>query len=175
MRKVLYILGHLNDEDVEWMARAGRRLAAAGRELIRQNEPSNELFFVLEGEVTVTVAGLGEVARLGPGEVVGEMELVDSAPPSATVVGGPGCVVLSLDRESLGLRLRQMGGFAARFYKALAIFLADRLRAMEDRRSGRVGPETIAEDELDDAVLDQVSVAGARFAHIMKQLSHAAG
>ena len=53
MRKVLYILGHLNDEDVEWMARAGRRVAASGHELIRENEPSDDLYFVLEGEVTV--------------------------------------------------------------------------------------------------------------------------
>jgi CRP-like cAMP-binding protein len=174
MRKVLYILGHLNDEDVEWMARAGRRVAASGHELIRENEPSDDLYFVLEGEVMVSVGGLGEVARLGPGEVVGEMELVDSAPPSATVVGGPGCLVLALDRESLELRLRREPGFAGRFYKALAIFLADRLRATADRRSGRARPEIIAEDELDDAILDQVSVAGARFAHIMKQLSRGA-
>ncbi|RYG99349.1 MAG: cyclic nucleotide-binding domain-containing protein, partial [Alphaproteobacteria bacterium] len=84
MRKVLYILGQLNDEDVEWMARTGRRIEARQASvLIHEGKATDDLFFVIGGEAVVKVSGVGEVARLGRGEVVGEMSLIDSAPPSA--------------------------------------------------------------------------------------------
>lgn len=55
LRKVLYLLGILNDQDVDWMVRnGGRRVVAAGTAIIREGEPSEALFFVLSGEFGVT-------------------------------------------------------------------------------------------------------------------------
>jgi CRP/FNR family transcriptional regulator, cyclic AMP receptor protein len=183
MRKVLFILGHLSDDDVEWMARAGRRLAADdGEVLIRQGEPSSDLFFVLDGHAVVHVNGLGDVDRIGRGEVIGEMSFVDSAPPSATVRSDGGCSVLALDRRRVEARLREQPAFAGRFYKALAIFLADRLRAArggggaargEAPAAGGLDADRVMEDELDDNVLDQVSLAGARFDRMLRTLAAA--
>lgn len=174
MRKVLYILGQLNDEDVEWMARTGRRITARGGDvLIHEGRTTGDLFFVLGGEAVVKVAGVGEVARLGRGEVVGEMSLVDSAPPSATVETTPGALILAIDKRAIEARLREEPGFAGRFYKALAIFLADRLRTTTNRMksSNRLDTGTIMEDELDEAILDQVSLAGVRFEHMLSILA----
>jgi hypothetical protein len=65
--------------------------------------------------------------------------------------------------------------FAARFYRALAIFLADRLRATTRRLGyGSVGDldsETVLEDELDIGVLDAVSQAGDRFSRLLQRLA----
>jgi CRP/FNR family transcriptional regulator, cyclic AMP receptor protein len=180
MRKVLFILGHLSDDDVEWMARAGRRLAAAdGEVLIRQGEPSSDLFFVLDGHAVVHVNGLGDVGRIGRGEVIGEVSFVDSAPPSATVRSDGGCSVLALDRRRVEARLREQPAFAGRFYKALAIFLADRLRAARggatrgEAAAAGLDADRVMEDELDDNVLDQVSLAGARFDRMLRTLAAA--
>ena len=86
MRKVLYIFGLLSDADVEWIARTGvRRRLVDGDVIIQEGQHVDFLVFVLEGELLVTTRRLGEIARLGVGEVVGEISLVDSAPPSATV------------------------------------------------------------------------------------------
>ena len=174
MRKVLYILGQLHDEDIEWLARRGRRLSAGERRvLIREGQPVDDLFFVLAGEVAVTVSGVGEVARLGRGEVAGEMSLVDSAPPSATVEAMPGALVLAVDKRMLQARLDENPGFCGRFYKALAIFLADRLRATTQRMNtrGGLGGAAVLEDELDEAILDTVSLAGMRFEHLLSRLA----
>lgn len=177
MRKVLYILGSLNDEDVEWMSSTGRRrvIEAGAAPLIREGEPSTDLFFVLEGHAIVHIEGVGEVAKLGTGEVIGEMSFVDSAPPSATVTGNPGCVVLALDKRAMDTRLRADIGFSSRFYKAMANFLADRLRGSNIRRSGGVslGSSEIDEDELDERLLDTVSLAGARFERMLSMMSGA--
>lgn len=176
MRKVLYILGQLNDEDVEWMARTGRRIDADDPfVLIEEGQPTGDLFFVIGGEAVVRVNGVGEVARLGRGEVVGEMSLVDSAPPSATVEALAGTAILAINKRALEARLRSDPGFAGRFYKALAIFLADRLRATTNRGkiAGKMNEQLILDDELDDVILDQVSLAGARFDHMLSILSSA--
>lgn len=175
MRKVLYILGALNDEDVEWMAATGRkRVAHDGELLIRQGSASADLFFVLDGHAVVTVAGVGDVARLGTGEIVGELSFVDSAPPSATVAAERGCVILALAKHAVASRLRSDTAFAARFYRALALFLADRLRSANTRGSSAgLARSEIAEDELDDGLLDTVSLAGVRFERMLEILTAA--
>ncbi|WP_114392639.1 cyclic nucleotide-binding domain-containing protein [Oleisolibacter albus] len=176
MRKVLYIMGLLNDADMAWMAGAGRRLRPRpGDVLIRQGEPADDLFIVLGGEVTVELADGSVLARMGSGEVLGEMSFVDRAPPSATVRAGEGCQVLALDKRAMEARLAGDSGFAARFYKALAVFLADRLRSTTQRMTtgpdGSIGGDALLADELDETVLDQVSMAGLRFEQMLKILA----
>jgi len=175
MRKVLYILGELNDEDVEWMAATGRRVVVgdAPLVLIHEGTAAADLFFVLDGHSVVSVGGVGDVARLGTGEVVGEMSFVDSAPPSATVTAEPGSVILALPKREMLARLGKDIGFAARFYRAMAIFLADRLRSANTRgkTSASLGDRRIVEDELDEGLLDNVSLAGVRFERMLTVLS----
>jgi len=176
MRKVLYILSQLNDADVEWLAHAGRIWTVAADEpLIHEAMPVADLFFVLAGEASVSVSGMGELVRLGRGEIVGEMSFVDSAPPSATVTALAGSSILAVDKRAVESRLAEDAGFAARFYRALAIFLADRLRSTTSRMKSADGlaSHAIAEDELDEDLLDQVSLAGMRFEHLLKTLASA--
>ena len=82
MRKVLYIMGQLSDEDVDWMAVGGRRRdARAGEVLIHEGVPISSVLVVLQGTASVTLAGGREVARIGAGEVLGEMSMIDNRPP----------------------------------------------------------------------------------------------
>jgi CRP-like cAMP-binding protein len=176
MRKALYILGQLNDADVEWMAQHGeRRRLNDGEVIVREGAPLQALFITLGGELRVALGDGTEVARLGVGEVVGEIGFVDSAPPSATVTAAGAAQVLELTKAALQQRLAVDAPFAARFYRALAIFLADRLRATTRRlgygRQGDLDTHAMLEDELDDSVLDTVSQAGERFTRLLKALA----
>ncbi len=174
MRKVLYILGQLNDEDAEWLARTGRiRTCKEGEVLINEGVATQDLYFVLDGEVGVQVKGAGEVARLGRGELVGEMSFVDTSPPSATILAHGGARVLAVEKAAIDARLRRDNGFAGRFYKAIAIFLADRLRSTMGRMRSTEGlhRDQIMDDELDESILDQISLAGSRFEHMLSILS----
>ena len=176
MRKVLYILGQLTDQDAEWLARNGRRREVpAGETLIRQGQPVSAMFILLDGHLEVQVNGIGRVARLGSGEIVGEMSFVDKAPPAASVLSLENCVVLELDKTAIERRIAEDMGFGMRFYRAIACFLSDRLRATVTRLGYGTAQEEdadqgLAADELDESVLDTVSLAGDRFNRMLKML-----
>ena len=175
MRKVLYIFGLLTDADIDWMARVGaRRRVKDGEVLIEQGKSIDSIILLLDGQLSVAVKDVGIIARLGVGEIVGEMSMVDSAPPSATVAAEGECLVLSLAKTILLQKLATDAEFGCRFYKALAVFLADRLRQMEQRLSGNDGrdlaAEAILKDELDAGILDNVAMAGDRFDRMLKVL-----
>ena len=175
MRKVLYIFGLLTDADVEWIARTGVRRRVTEKELlIQEGRPVEWVIFLLQGEFLVSAQGAGEIARLGAGEIVGEMSFVDSAPPSATVTAVGEGLALFLDKQAVSRKLETDLAFGCRFYRALAIFLADRLRGTV-RRMGYgdvqdLASKSIVQDELDLGILDTVSIAGDRFDRMLKML-----
>lgn len=178
MRKVLYILGHLDDRDVDWLAHSGvKRCVPAGERLITEGRPISAVYIVLEGRLAVMVEKVGRVALLGAGEVVGEMSFVDSAPPSASVDALEDCVVLEIAKRDLTAKLTGDTGFSARFYKAMALFLADRLRQTVRHLGYGDGAvldtDEVLEDEVDDAILDSVSQAGDRFDRLLRAASSA--
>ena len=179
MRKVLFILGELSDMDVEWLTAHGRKeQVAAGATLIREGSPIDAMYIVLDGRFSVWIRNSErrELAQLGAGEVVGEMSFVDARPPSATVEALQPSVVLTVARGELQKKLKTDTAFAARFYRALAGFLSDRLRATVSRLGyGAANPtdEDEDEDELDPNLLDSVHLAGARFDRMLKRLMSA--
>jgi len=175
MRKVLYILSYLNDDDAAWLAANGAtRRPADGEVVIREGVMIDRLFVVLSGALGVTLANGETVATLGAGEVVGEIAFVDSAPPSATVAAMSRAVLLEIEKAKLQIKIDGDPGFAARFYKAIAVFLASRLRATTHRlgygKTGDLASERALEDELDSHVLDRVSDAGERFNRLLGAL-----
>lgn len=177
MRKVLFILGQLNDSDVEWLSTVGeRRKIAAGTELIREGADLDTVYLILEGQMSVWAGARIKLATVASGDILGEMSLVDSSKTSASIKCDTESVVLAIPKAKLSDRLSSDVGFAARFYKALALFLADRMRntirrmgygAMEDEPA-RSDTDL---DELDAEVLDNVHLAGARFERILQKLA----
>ena len=174
MRKVLYIFGLLTDGDAEWMARTGqKRHLVDGEVVIREGVPIDWIVLLLEGTLRVSAQGFGDIARVGVGEIVGEVSLVDSAPPSATVTAEGECLALFIDKARLKHKLDSDIAFGSRFYRALAVFLADRLRAtrrLPSADGGLADEETVVEGELDRAILENVSNAGERFIRLLNIL-----
>ncbi|HEY9899299.1 MAG TPA: cyclic nucleotide-binding domain-containing protein [Pantanalinema sp.] len=177
MRKVLFILGELNEQDLDWLATSGSpRAIAPGQSIIRQGRVIDSMFIVLRGAFCVAIEGQEDkpLAVLGAGEIVGEMSLVDHGAPSATVRALADSHVLELPRAELELKLKQDVGFAARFHRALAVFLSDRLRstfqALGDGASISLDEHVLEDREVDPAVLDKVALAGLRFDTMLRRL-----
>ncbi len=177
MRKILFLFGTLNDHDVEWMVSAGRvRSVPAGDVLVTQGHEIEAVYIILDGVFAVSVnAQLAqrEISRMYAGDVVGELSFVDSRPPSATVTAIHHSRVLCISRVDLRGKLEEPG-FASRFYRALALFLADRLRSTTAHVA--YGPLDAGDEplgaaaEIDPMVLEAVTLAGARFEHLLRQV-----
>jgi hypothetical protein len=60
-----------------------QRQLAAGDVVFVEGDPGTEMYGVVDGEIELTVDGR-TIAKLGPGEVFGEMALVDSSDRMAT-------------------------------------------------------------------------------------------
>ena len=176
MRKVLYILGQLDDQDVDWMARAGRRVVLQpGETLITQGEATPDLYIVIDGSLVVSARGVGKLATLLSGEIVGEMSFVDSSPPSASVAAESSTVVLAIPKDDIEEKIQDEPMFGLRFFRALALFLADRLRNTTKSRAqsskGSLSETEVDADELDEKLMDKLAVAGDRFDRLTKAVS----
>jgi CRP/FNR family transcriptional regulator, cyclic AMP receptor protein len=170
MRKALYLMGILDDRDVEWMAKYGTtRLIPSGTVLIKEGKAIEDVFVVLEGKLTVSIQAMGqrEVAALLAGEIVGEMSFVDARPPSASVIAQQDSYVLAIPRGVLTGKLKTDDAFAARFYRALATLLADRLRKTTGFLGYGKGIEETDPDELDESLIGSMSLGATRFDRLL--------
>lgn len=174
MRKVLYLMGILDDTDVDWMAANGSRaVVPVGTTLITRGVSIDSLFILLEGKLAVVIGNGVEVAELMSGEVVGEISFVDARPPLTSVVSRTQSVILTLDKLKLKKKLATDTGFASRFYHALALFLSDRLRSTTGRLGygGPAGTEEAEDpDEFDPDLMHVVSMANVRFRRLLDRV-----
>ncbi|MFZ4534805.1 cyclic nucleotide-binding domain-containing protein [Propionivibrio sp.] len=174
MRKVLYILGQLTDQDTDWLATVGKRLQVkSGEMLVQQGVRLEQLFIVLDGELKVLAAHGQEIAKVGVGDILGEMSFVDDSPTSASVQAVSDVLVLAVEHRLISQKMASDAAFAARFYKSIAIFLADRMRNVLSRFGYGESPDDVDEmrlGELDGHVLDTLHLAGSRFDRILKKL-----
>ena len=175
MRKVLCLLGQMSDRDIEWLIAHGRKeRVPVGTVLIREGQPLDSLYVVLDGVLEVSGVAVGGDAPLqvGCGEVLGEVSFVDSRPPTATVTSAGDAVVLAVRRSDLKDKLAADAEFAAHFYRSIAVFLAHRLRNTGRRIGYGYGQPMDAHveyaDELGEEVLDNVHLAGARFDRVLQ-------
>ncbi len=181
MKKALYILGLLDDKDLDWFAGSGKKKTLqAGQVIIQEGQPTSHLYIILTGTVSVSVKGR-RVAVIGQGEVMGEISLLDSRPPSATLRTETVTELLAISFEALRSKLSRDPPFAARLYQALGTFLAQRLRSVnlqlivgDGASVDRVADENEA-DEIDPEVLEKITLAGSRFKWILEKLGASKG
>ncbi len=91
----------------EVLAETTRRLRTMrfgeGQTIIRQGEPADRFYIIVQGEVVVTqIDGGGEaaeIARLGPGDYFGEIGLLREIPRTTSATARTPVEVLALDRE----------------------------------------------------------------------------
>jgi CRP/FNR family cyclic AMP-dependent transcriptional regulator len=173
VRKVLFIFSVLSDSDVEWLAMAGERLHLdPGAVLIPVGARVENLYFVLDGRLAVKTKSGDPIAHLESGEIIGEMSLVDPAPTTVSVEVVSECTVLRLSDSVVREKLETDLGFASRFYRALCVFMADRMRQTTQRFGyGRASDDANLKDELNDDLLDNVHLAGARFDRMLRRLA----
>ncbi|MEZ5935204.1 MAG: EAL domain-containing protein [Alphaproteobacteria bacterium] len=85
-------------------------LVDEGSVIFREGERGHSAFLIERGEVEISVLRNGRQMRLatrGPGEVFGEMAIIDDQPRSATVTAMRPCQLLMITRDQLVNRIEQ--------------------------------------------------------------------
>lgn len=177
MQKVLFLFGELNDDDIDWLITAGKIAKVPPHKiLITENEPLENLYILLEGSVSVSIFALDqvrEIAVLKSGEIFGELSFMDNRLPTASVETIEECLVLSVPRHKISQRLYQDIGFSARFYRAIATFLANRLRNTVTSLGydkDFVFNQSLSSDELPNSVIEHFELATTRFDWLLRRV-----
>ncbi len=129
------LLAVLEPEQMRQVAeRSHERLYPAGGTIIRQGDPGESMFVVMEGRVAVETsdaqAGPVRLAELGSGEYFGEMSLLTAAPRVATVTAIEETELLELDRDAVRSVLAANPRLVERLGEALRRRLAEREQAL---------------------------------------------
>lgn len=97
--KELDLLAKASQPVLEQLARATDVVELpADSEVVREGEPAESLWIIVEGEVTVTVGG-AYVRTMGPGTYFGEIGLLRGIPRTATVRTTQPCVLWEVSGE----------------------------------------------------------------------------
>lgn len=97
-----------------------RRLSAGDRLLVT-GEFNSSLFIVIEGAVDVLLPGVESPhVRLGPGECVGELSLIDGQPVSADVIAAEATLLLQLEHDRVWDLIESSAAFARNLLRVLA-------------------------------------------------------
>ena len=122
----------------------------AGATILREGDKvrTNYLLLLLSGEVTVDKAEASPteslaVSVLGPGNVIGEMGLLDGAPRSVTCRAATPIQAAGLSRDALELLIDERPKVGAKLMVALLQRMAERMRALDDQL-GMYGQVTAA-------------------------------
>ena len=137
----------LESDDVTWLMGTGREeQVIANTVVIRAGDVPSDVFVVLDGLLGVDVPGMADARfrRLGVGEMVGEMSLLDERAANVSVVAAENSLLLAIPQSTLRARMAEDPDFAARLYRAIAIVAVGRVRAsvgvmaerLESRREG---------------------------------------
>jgi len=108
-----------------------------GTRIFGYGEPGDKLYIILEGKVRISreVGGMGEeaLAVLGPGEVFGEMALLDESPRSADGKAHERCRLLVITKDAFDDLLFLHKDLAYEVLWACVRMLASRLRETNDK------------------------------------------
>jgi CRP-like cAMP-binding protein len=117
-----------SDEELHDVVEAATYLTVpANWALMVEQQPADKAYLILTGEVSVRRHG-EEVARLGAGEVIGEMALVNHKLRSATVVADTPLEVLHFTDETVA----SLNGRIPRFRDALMSAVQERIVRQDD-------------------------------------------
>lgn len=113
-------------------------LFAPGEAVVREGEASRALFVVASGEAAVE-RGAAEIARIGRGEVFGEMAFLSGEPRVASVRASGALEVVEVDSRALGSLLGEHAELAEELAGRMAARQQD-LAAREQAGGGDRGP-----------------------------------
>lgn len=125
-------LGLTTDEGSMILGITEIRQFPAGSTVFAEGDPSNELYYLLSGRLSIFIGldtGNGRrVVTFLPGNSFGDVAFLDGRPRTASAVCEEACAVLVISRPAVEALARTAPDLVAKVFGALALDLAGRLR-----------------------------------------------
>jgi len=139
-------LRFLNKHDKDLLLAKAKRIGRRrGEVLLKEGSQEHNLYLVQKGYVRVERTDHDHgvaLARLGPGQVFGEMSFLEETGASASVLAEEDVEIDVVEHAYIQSVLTSDPGFSARFFQSLAVCMAHRLRETTRARSaGLLGEE----------------------------------
>lgn len=162
--------------DLAELARVVRRRRVQEGELLwRQGDEARELIFIVEGEVSAELLVAGgrpvEIGRAGPGEIVGEIALLDGGEHTLSVRATGPLTALGLGRADLGALLARQDPMAFRLKRRLAAQFAARLRNQLGHLTESLGGEPAAPAADGARVLSELAYCGPPDSRYLRRMA----
>jgi bacteriocin-type transport-associated protein len=200
LKEILLVFAELQDSDIDWMISAGKlETVDAGKVLVHPGRPVEALYILIDGKLVLahsedeinpltrafssledSQSKQHEYAFISKGGIVGETSCMEVNLPSTSVKAQEESLLLSIPKWRLAAKLLHDINFAARFYRVIAISLADKQQAIVNRYGyGRLYTtgQPLNEyckysNELSPESLLQVSIAASRFDWMLRKIQH---
>ncbi|RJO66102.1 MAG: cyclic nucleotide-binding domain-containing protein [Myxococcales bacterium] len=132
------LFADFSEEEASALLRLTNRVRfTAGGTICTEGSPGKFMYIIREGVLRVErQSDTGKpftIARLGEGQVVGEMSLVDDAPRSASLVAETDGVLYEIRREDFETMKKEMNPAAYKLLRAIAKGECERLRRVNQQ------------------------------------------
>jgi CRP/FNR family transcriptional regulator, cyclic AMP receptor protein len=126
------ILGTMTDEQLERFAEFVEvEKVPQWSPIVKQGDPGDSMYFVLEGELRVRISVLGQetvLATLSAGDFFGDISLFDHGPRSADVVANNHSLVVKISAAAFDKLAKEAPEIATPFLRAVGRTLSARIR-----------------------------------------------
>ncbi len=133
------VLAEMNDQQLERFGQLMEQVKVRQfQEVVRQGEPGNAMFLVLDGELRARMLIDGRESTLTtfmPGDFFGDISLFDGGPRSADVIANKETTLLKISSANFEKLLQRAPELAAPFLYAMSKTLSARIRA-DNKRYG---------------------------------------
>ncbi|MFZ1830327.1 MAG: cyclic nucleotide-binding domain-containing protein [Candidatus Competibacteraceae bacterium] len=92
---------------------------SAGQTIFQEGEPGNVLYILVEGQVDILINGQ-LLETLGPGDILGEMALIEDRPRSATAIARTNSLLTPITRQHFLTLIQRTPLFAIQVMRVLA-------------------------------------------------------
>jgi CRP/FNR family transcriptional regulator, cyclic AMP receptor protein len=119
------LFADLNKREIAFLGRLMDEVDVRdGKVLTREGARGGEFFLVLEGSIRIERGG-SEINRLGPGDFLGEIALIDRGPRTATAIADGPARLMVLTSATFASMLAQNPGVESKILRVLASRVRD--------------------------------------------------